>query len=308
MRYSVIFLVGQETDEFLGFFELICRLFAEQGEDFEVVVVANGTQKFVTSRLVSRKNNLKHLKVMAFQKKVGDAVCLLAALSECNGTHILTLSPFQELSSAAYQTIICSMTDEVDLVVPYRKLRKDAFLNRFHSRILNGAVRYVLGVKISDIGCGIKFFKREVLESLQLYGNMYKYFSALAAQKGFKIKEIECEQSEKPRKTSFYSLGLYWGRVSEILNLFFSTRFSRKPLRFFNLIGASLMLVGSLALFCVGIQKLIFDVPIGSRTLLMVGIMGLVGGTQIASFGLLGEIISFVYGRARKEYTIEKII
>jgi hypothetical protein len=92
------------------------------------------------------------------------------------------------------------------------------------------------------------------------------------------------------------------------LNLFFSTKFSKKPLRFFNLVGASFIAAGLLALFYVGIQKAIFNVAIGARPLLMIGMIGLVGGAQLASFGLLGEIISFVHGRSRREYTIEKII
>ena len=308
MKYSIIFLVDEENDEFSEFFDRIYGLFEEQGEEFEVMVVANGTESFVMCRLNSHKNNLENLKVVAFQKKVPQPVCLKVALRECSGTEILTLSPYQELSSTSYEEVIRSMVPGVDLVAPYRKRRKDAFINRLHSRILNAAVRWVLGVKLNDIGCNVKFFRREVLEELELYGNMYKYFSALALQKGFRIKEIECDQSEKARKSKLYNLRMYLNRLTEILNLFFSTRFSKKPLRFFSLIGTSFMAAGILALGYVGIEKVIFDVPIGARPLLMIGMIGLVGGTQIASFGLLGEIISFVHGRSRKEYRIEKVI
>jgi hypothetical protein len=200
------------------------------------------------------------------------------------------------------------MKDEVDLVVPFRKKRKDPIINRLHSKLLNMVVKKVIGTRINDIGCNVKLFSREVLESLDLYGNMYRYFPALAAQKGFKIKEVECDQAEKVRKTKFYNIRLYLDRAIEILNLFFSTNYSKKPLRVFNFVGSSFMVFGALVLMYVGIQKVIFEIPIGTRPLLMVAMVSLVGGTQIASFGLLGEIISFVHGRSRKEYTIEKII
>jgi hypothetical protein len=303
MKYSIIFLVDEESDEFSGFFGLVHGLFEREDEDFEVLVVANGTSDFVAKSMNSRKNHLERAKLIAFPAKVPQAVCLNAALCECSGALILTLSPYQELTSPSYEKIIHAMTDGVDLVAPYRKQRKDAFLNRMHSKILNRAVRWVLGVGLHDIGCNVRFFRREVLESLELYGNVYRYFPALAAQKGFKLKEVECDQVEKVRKAKYYRMRLYLDRSIEILNLFFSTRFSRKPLRFFNLVGGSLMLLGLAALVYVGIQKVVYDVPVGARPLLMIGMIGLVGGTQIASFGLLGEIISFVHGFHRLETT-----
>jgi hypothetical protein len=308
MKYSIIFLVDEESEEFSAFFDLIYDIFLARGEGFEVLVVANGTESFVACRLNSGRNHLENLKVIAFPAKVSHPVCLNAALSECSGTQILTLSSYQELTSPSYERIIHAMTEGVDLVAPYRKERKDALLNRMHSKILNRTVQWVLGAGLHDIGCNVRFFRREVLESLELYGNMYSYFAALAVQKGFKLKEVECEQAEKARKTRYYKMSLYLDRGIEILNLFFSTRFSKKPLRFFNLVGASLILVGLTALLYVGIQRVFFAVPIGARPLLMVGIISLVGGTQIAGFGLLGEIVSFVYGRSRKEYTIEKVL
>jgi len=200
------------------------------------------------------------------------------------------------------------MNHAVDLVVPYRKRRKDPILNRVHSTLLNTIVTRVIGIKIHDIGCNAKLFRREVLEGMDLYGNMYRYFPALAAQKGFKVKEVECDQVEKARKTRFYNLRLYLDRVIEILNLFFSTNFSKKPLRFFSFVGSSFMAIGIIALLYIGIQKVIFEIPIGARPLLLISMISFVGGAQIASFGLLGEIISFVHGRSHKEYTIEKIV
>jgi hypothetical protein len=308
MKYSIIFLIEEESEEFSSFFDLVYGVFEKQNKDFEVLVVANGTERFVASELNSRRHNLERLKVIAFPRTVPQPVCLKVALSECSGTEILTLGPFQELSPASYEMVIRSMAEGVDLVVPYRKSRKDAFLNRVHSRILNNVVRWVLGVKLHDIGCSVKFYRREVRESVELYGNMYRYLPVLAVQKGFRIKEIECEQSVKTRKARFYKLRLYLDRSIEILNLFFSTNFSKKPLRFFNLLGAGLMVAGALALLFVGVQRVVFDVLIGARPLLILGMIGLVGGAQIAGFGLLGELISFVHGRSRKEYTIEKII
>jgi hypothetical protein len=308
MKYSVIFLIDDESEEFSGFFDTIYGLFERLGEDFEVVVVANGTERYVGAGLNSRKNQTENLKIVAFQKKVPQPVCLKTALNQCSGNLILSLGSFQELSSSSYDRLVDSMTDGVDLVVPYRKARKDPWLNRFHSRMLNRSVRWMLGVKVNDIGCNARLCRREVLERLDLYGNMFTYLPALAMQKGFRVKEIECEQFETGGKAKLYGLGQYVNRFSDLASLFFGAHFSRKPLRFFNLVGAGFAALGVTILTYVGVQRAILNVPIGERLLLVIGMICLVGGVQLASFGLLGEIIAFVHGRSRREYTIEKII
>ncbi len=166
----------------------------------------------------------------------------------------------------------------------------------------------MVGGKIHDMGCNAKLIRREVLEDIELYGNMLRYLPALASQKGYKIKELECEQQKKPRKAKLYSIRLYLDRLVEIVNLFFSAKFSKKPLRFFSLVGSGFSIAGLAALLLVVFERLFSSLPIGNRPLLVVAVISIVLGAQFASFGLLGEIISFVHGRSHKEYTIEKMI
>lgn len=308
MRYSVIFVVEQENEDFLHFFDTIFRLIRETGQEFELLVVANGTERFTKSQLALLKGHSEDVKVITFQRKVPQSVCINAALGDCCGAEILLLGSVQELNTVSYEKLFTSMTDDVDLVVPYRKMKRGAALNRFHSRALNKTARLMLRTKLNDIGCNVKLIKREALESLELYGNMARYCSVLAEQKGFKVREVECEGSDRTRETKLYGPRVYLDRLTELLNLFFSANFAKKPLRFFNLVGASFLIAGIMALVFAMVQKVLFDVPIGDRPLLMVGIISVVGGAQIAGFGLLGEIISFVHGRLHKEYTIEKII
>jgi hypothetical protein len=130
----------------------------------------------------------------------------------------------------------------------------------------------------------------------------------LAIQKGFKVKEVECDQVQKNRIYKIYRIREYLDRAVEIMQLFFSTKYSKKPLRFFNFIGVGLTIMGIFSLVVIGIQNLFYDQMIGNRPLLLIGMIFLVAGAQISSFGLLGEIISFVLGRHHKEYNIEKII
>jgi hypothetical protein len=308
MKYSIIFLVEEAGDDFSQFFDTICRLFEKQREDFEVLVVANSTEKFVNSELRRPGSRPEKLKIVTFQKKAPQPVCLKVALSECSGTEILTLGSTQELSSDSYEKLVRSMIEGVDLILPSRSPRNGPALNRLHSKMLNQAIRWMLGVDVHDIGCNVKLCRREVLEGLELYGNMFNYLPVFAAQKGFRIREIECKSFEKAGKAKLYGFRQYVNRFSDLATLFFGTHFIRKPLRFFNLAGIGFVTAGVVLLMYIVVERVIFNLPIGARPLLIVGMISLVGGAQLASFGLLGEIISFVHGRSRREYTIEKVI
>jgi HAMP domain-containing protein len=114
------------------------------------------------------------------------------------------------------------------------------------------------------------------------------------------------EHFQERGKTGFYSLSAYVGRILDIFTLFFNTRFSRKPLRFFSGVGVAFVAAGILILAVLFAQKIFAGIPIGNRPFLFVALLIMILGVLVASAGLLGEIIAFTNGRHKKEYVIEK--
>jgi hypothetical protein len=139
---------------------------------------------------------------------------------------------------------------------------------------------------------------------------MYRFLPILAERRGFKVKEIKCEHFNQLGigKSGFYSLSHYFTTFIDLLTLYFNTRFSRKPLRFFSAIGLIFLLTGLLITTYVFAERFLMGHPIGDRPVLLLAILFMVLGVQAASVGLLGEIIAFTHGRHMKEYTIEKMI
>lgn len=308
MKYTILFMVEEANNEFEQIFNLVTELFVENQFNYHIIIVANGTEKFVKEHIETRRIPTRALKIISFHQKVASAVCLNAALHECQGDVLMILGPFQELHAGDYTNLIKAFQPGIDIVVPYRKKRKDPIVNKLHSKFLNFVLKIVVGEQIRDIGCRTKLIHRQVFDDIELHGNMFKYLPALARRKGFKILELECEQQLKERKTRFYSGKIYLDRLVEIIYLFFSSNFSKKPLRFFSLIGSGFISIGIISLIIATLQRAFFGVLIGNRPILMMSIIAIVFGAQFASFGLLGEIISFVHGRSHKEYNIEKII
>jgi hypothetical protein len=190
----------------------------------------------------------------------------------------------------------------------WRAERADSSFNRFQSRTYNSIVRKITRSELEDLSSAIKVFRREVLEETDLYANMYRFLPILAAQKGFKVKEVKCKHFHWRGKTGFVGLSDYVERFADIFTLYFLTRFARKPLRFFSLFGLVFLGIGLAIITFMFAERIILGEGLGARPSFLVGMFLLVLGVQVASTGLLGEIIAFTHGRQRPQYTIEKQI
>jgi glycosyltransferase involved in cell wall biosynthesis len=310
MKYSIIVLL--ELDEMhkgsVQFIENLYELFYDRQEPFEILVIANGIREFLENELIALLNRHDEVKVLEFNSKTTQAVCLKAAIEEIRGKIVVVCGSYQQITSDSLLKLLDNIDNETDIVTPWRQHRIDSSLNQLQSKLFNALVRKLTASSYHDTSCTVKVFRREVLENVEIYGNMYRFLPILADQKGFKTKEIKCEHFQQHGKSTYYGLTHYINIFVDIFTLYFNTWFTRKPLRFFTAIGVTLSFLGIFVILYVFIQKFFLGYSIGNRPLLLLAIFFMVLGIQVASTGLLGEIIAFTHGRQRKEYTIEKII
>jgi hypothetical protein len=310
MKYSIIVLLELEEmhEGSIQFIQNLHELFSNRQDLFEIIVITNGVGEFLKDELMTFLAHHDTAKLLEFNKKTTHAVCLKAALKETIGEIVIVCGSYQQIASDSLIELIDNIDDEVDIVTPWRQHRVDSALNQFQSKLFNALVRKLTASNYHDTSCTVKVFRREVLEHVEIYGNMYRFLPILADQKGFKSKEIKCEHYQQHGKSTYYGLTHYINIFVDIFTLYFNTWFSRKPLRFFSTIGVILSFAGLFITSYVFIQKFFLGYSIGNRPMLLLAIFLMVLGIQAASTGLLGEIIAFAHGRQRKEYTIEKII
>jgi len=310
MKYSIIVLL--EIEEMykgsVQFIENLYGLFYDRNEPFEILVVANGIGEFLKNELMVLLNCHDTVKALEFNARTTQAVCLKAALKETNGKIVVVCGSYQQITNDSLIKLVDNIDDEIDIATPWRQHRVDSALNQFQSKLFNALVRRLTSSTYHDTSCTVKVFRREVLENVEIYGNMYRFLPILADQKGFKTKEIKCEHYQQHGKSTYYGLTHYINIFIDIFTLYFNIWFTRKPLRFFSAIGVILSFIGLFIASYVLIQKFFLGYSIGNRPLLLLAIFFMVLGIQAASAGLLGEIIAFTHGRNRKEYTVEKII
>ena len=311
LTYSVILLLEEPNEDLCGYLESIGRIFAERGERYEILIFANGTEGLLKNKLGNNlgllNGNNGLLRGFAFNKKTSQAVCIKAALRECKGSKIVVCGSYMQIEERSFVGLLDELDDGTDLISPWRRNRIDPWLNQVQSKIFNWLVRMITKSALHDLSCTVKVFRREVIENTDLYGNMFRFLPIVAAQKGYRYKEIPCNHFQEKGPTGVYGVSTYLERVFDILTLSFITRFSRKPLRFFSVIGSAFFAAGGIVFLLVLFQRVFFDYPLGDRAMLLASILFMVLGVQAVGVGLLGEIIAFTYGRLKPAYSIEKI-
>jgi hypothetical protein len=308
MKYSVIVLLEEAHEDFPQFIRNLHGVFSNRHVPFEIIIMANGTGGFLRDRLIELQGFNHKIKAFEFDRKTTQAVCLKAGLRESRGEIIVVCGSYQQIGDNSLAQLLDSLDGETDIVSPWRQRRIDPSFNQFQSKVFNTLVRKMVKSDLHDLSCTVKIFRRGVLEKTEIYGNMYRFLPILAAQNGFKTKEVKCGHYQERGKTGFYGLSDYITRLIDIFTLYFNTRFVRKPLRFFSSIGLGFLLIGLLIMSYVFVQKFFMGYPMGDRPILLLAIFFIVLGVQTASVGLLGEIVAFTHGRKKKEYAIEKTI
>ena len=198
--------------------------------------------------------------------------------------------------------------ENYDMVLARRWPRRDSITNRLQNRLFNFLLRLSTDLKIHDAGCSTRVFTRNVIEEIQLYGDLHRFFPVMAHRQGFRVIELDVTQSEKDIHRRFYAPGLYVRRMLDLLTIFFLIKFTKKPLRFFGLVGTTLFGLGVVSSLYLIVERLFFDISLADRPALFLSSLLIVLGVQIIAIGLIGEIIIFTHAKDLKEYKIDKII
>lgn len=309
VRYSIIVLLEDANDDLADYIALIYHVFSKREGAFEIIVVANGREGFLRDILDLLMPYKDRLTLFALNRKTSQAVCFKAAFKKCAGEIIVICGSYQQIAPESFNVLLDNLDAETDIISPWRVDRVDAKINQLQSNLFNKMVRFVTGTELHDLSCTVKIVRRQVIEETEVYGGMYRFLPILAEKRGFKTKETPCKHHKEKGKTGYFGFFTYFERLIDIIILYFNTRFTKKPLRFFGVFGAFFASTGMLVLLYICIDRFWFGVLIGDRPWrLLLSILLIIGGTQVASIGLLGELIAFIQGRNKKEYSVRYCI
>jgi len=304
---SVIVPVVERYDDVAELYGLYKKGLEDSGKSHEFIYVLDGDFAGVLEVLKRLIAEGEKIKVIKLARWFGEATALTVGMQHSSGNVILTLPAYQQVEASEIPRLVESLNG-CDMVIARRWPRKDSFLNRIQAGVFHILLNPVSEFKFHDIGCGVRVFRKQVAQEVNIYGDQHRFLPILAQKYGFRILEVKALQSKKDTGKRVYSLGTYARRMLDIFSIFFLVKFTKKPLRFFGILGSSLFAVGFLILLYLLFVRLFQGVGLADRPIVLVGTLLVVLGVQIFAIGLLAEIIIFTHAKDIKEYTIDQII
>lgn len=278
------------------------------GQTWEIIFVFDGVDGEAWETVQELHAELgSRIKTILFKNPFGESVCLSAAFERASGDYILTSPQYVQVDPLEVGQMLEQMEQGADFVIPWRHPRVDPMLNRIQSEFFNWVIRQIIRGEFHDLNCYFRLIRRQVLEEISIYGDMYRFLPVMAYRQGFKVVEVRVRHLKEWGKAGFFGIGVYIRRFLDILAVMFLTKFTLKPLRFFGTLGGIFALIGSSISLYMAIERIYYGVGVSGRPLLLLGVLFLVLGVQIIGFGLVGEIIIFSQARNLKEYRIERI-
>lgn len=266
----------------------------------EIIFVDDGSTDSSLKIIENLAGKDKRVKFVSLGKNFGKSKALMAGIKNSKGEILVTIDADLQDDPAEIPRLLNKIRKGYDLVVGWKKKRKDSLGIIIASRIFNCFVSRLSGVKLHDINCGLKVLTKETAESFNLYGDLYRFIPILAANKGFKVTEVEIKHFPRRYGRSKYGVSKLYRGFFDFFTVLFLTKFKTRPLHFFGFLGSSLFFTG--VLICSYLTILWFQgESIGRRPLLILGILLIIVGIQLFSTGLLAElIVSNIYKETEK--------
>jgi Glycosyl transferase family 2 len=277
------------------------------GVPYEFIFVMDGPRAEVRRTLEELLRAGEEFTLISLTRYFGEAAALTAGFERATGSMIVTLPAYHQVEAADLRKLIGAL-GSADIAIGKRWPRYGNAFDRARRAAFHGLVKFVTGLHFSDLGCGARAMRRQVLEEIDLYGDQHRYIAILATRLGFRVCEVALRQSEHDRHVRIYRPREYAHHVLDLFSIFFLVRFTKRPLRFFGMVGAATFSVGALIVAVLAVQRLFFDEKLSDRPALLLGALLVVLGMQVFALGLLGELIIFTHARGLKDYRVEEVI
>ena len=280
---------------------------------YEIILIDDGSTdnswKIISK--ICTKN--QHIKGIRFLKNFGKSQALSAGFKACNGDVVITMDADLQDDPNEIPELYKKINEEhFDLVSGWKKVRYDSIIfKNFPSKIFNWAARITSGLKLNDFNCGIKAYKKEVIQKVKLTGGMHRYIPVLAKNAGYNriTEKIVIHHPRKHGKTK-YGIDRFIKGFLDLITLWFIHKFGKRPMHFFGLIGTIMLLVGFFFSAYLGIDKLFLQTSgrlITERPEFYISLATMIMGSQFFLAGFLGEII-LRNRKIKKQYIITKKI
>lgn len=317
MDISVIVPLYNEDESIPKLYEWIERVMNDNKFTYEVIFVNDGSTdrswKVIEELQKKSPQNVRGIK---FRHNYGKSPALYCGFKEARGNVVITMdADLQDSPDEIPELYRMIIEDNYDLVSGWKKKRYDAkFTKNLPSKLYNATARKVTGLKLHDMNCGLKAYRKDVVKNIEVYGEMHRYIPYLAKNAGFtSIGEKVVEHRKREFGDSKFGLNRFVNGYLDLITLWFMSKFGKKPMHFFGLVGSIMFILGLLAVIAVGANKLIAIIGntraplVTENPFFYLSLVAMILGTLLFVTGFLAEIITR-NSSERNNYNIEKEI
>lgn len=281
------------------------------GKPYEIIFVDDGSRDGTLSILKEIASRDACVRIISFRKNFGQTAAMSAGFDYARGKIVIPMDGDLQNDPGDIPKLIARMEEGYDVVSGWRKDRKDTFLTRkLPSMTANWLISRITGVHLHDYGCTMKAYKKEVVQNLNLYGEMHRFLPALASIYGVKVAEVVVQHHPRLRGKSKYGLTRILKVFLDLMTVKFLLSYSTKPIRLFGPLGLGAVSLSVLSGLAAIYMKLFDELSLNRNPLFLLSVILLFMGIQLISLGLIAEINVRTYHESQKKpiYVVKEVV
>jgi glycosyltransferase involved in cell wall biosynthesis len=289
-KISLVIPLFNEEESVVPLSHEIRKALSKVNVDYEVILIDDGSTDSSLLKLkeISRTDN--RFKFLSFRKNYGKSAALHVGFKQATGEAIITMDADLQDDPHEIHNLLSKLDEGYDLCSGWKKKRQDPFVKKISSKFFNLVTRIISGIKIHDFNCGLKAYRKQVVKSVNVYGELHRYMPLLAKWQGFKITETPVQHHPRRYGKTKFGISRFFKGFIDLLTVIFVTRYIKRPMHFFGFLGALAFLAGFIVLGYLTVLW-IQGIPLSNRPMLFLGMLLIIVGAQFFAVGLLGEVI-----------------
>lgn len=310
MNLSIVIPLLNEEESLTELSDWIARVCSANNFSYEIIYVDDGSSDGSWKKIQdisSRNNNVKGIRM---QRNYGKSAALQVGFESAQGDVVITMdADLQDSPDEIPDLYKMISKDGFDLVSGWKKKRHDPISKTIPTKLFNFATRKMSGIRLHDFNCGLKAYRKNVVKSIEVFGEMHRYIPVIVKKAGFgKIGEKSVQHQKRKYGKTKFGMERFINGFLDLLTISFISKFGKRPMHFFGLWGTILFLIGLGIAGYLAFEKFVFaEYRMTERPLFYFGILAMILGTQLFVAGFLGELISR-NSAVRNTYLIEQKI
>jgi glycosyltransferase involved in cell wall biosynthesis len=310
---SIVLPIYNEADSLPHLLDELAPALEATGRTFEIICVDDGSSDGSFEVLKALRCQDQRVRIIQFRRNFGQTAAFAAGFDRAQGQVVITMDADLQNDPADIPKLLAKIDEGYDVVSGWRVKRWQegfsAMLTRkLPSAIANWLISIGTGVHLHDYGCALKAYKRDVIETINLYGDLHRFIPAIASYYGVTVAEVPVNYRSRQFGRSKYGLGRIIKVLLDLLTVRFLLSYSTRPIQIFGLMGLLSLALGVIIGVYLSFMKLVYGIALTERPLLLLAILLVMIGVQFITMGLLAEMIARTYHESQEKpiYTVRK--